>query len=203
MRFDIHVHSTISLCSQLPLQAIVEQAQAKGLDGVCITDHDTMAVKEQIQEGVQPNGLCVIFGMEYATTEGDFLLFGPFEDLRAGLAAPELLHHVAQSEGVAVAAHPFRSNRPTQEYLINNGMCSIVEGINGRNGQSENDCVASWEDRYAVKLVGGSDAHSVEELGRVSTLFSGTIRNRLDLIHSLQKGCFKPEWNQSHIFAAA
>lgn len=203
MKFDIHVHTNISSCSQLALQSVIDQAQLNGLSGVCITDHDTMDVRHQLKEGVQDNGLCVIFGMEYTTNHGDFLLFGPFEELRPGLSAPELLHHVDRVGGVAVAAHPFRANRSTKESLVEQGLCEIVEGINGRNRQHENDYVVDWADRYAVKMVGGSDAHILEELGQVATCFKEPIRNRIEFIHALKNGCYHAERNIPSLFSFA
>ena len=190
-----YVHTNISPCSQLSLDDIIAQAKERGLSGVCITDHDTMDVRYLLQEGMQENGLCVIFGMEYATSDGDFLLFGPYEQLQTGLDAAALLRHVKKTGGVAVAAHPFRANRPTREYLVDNGFCAIVEGINGRNHQHENDRVDNWRDRYGVKQVGGSDAHTLEELGQVTTRFHQPIRNRADIIHALKNSCYAPERN--------
>ncbi|MBU0962037.1 MAG: PHP domain-containing protein [Proteobacteria bacterium] len=195
MKFDMHVHTVISPCSQLTLEEILSSAGERGIDGVCITDHDSMEVRRFLQEGVQSNGLCVIFGMEYATPDGDFLIFGSFEEIRKNLTAPELLRHVQSSGGVAVSAHPFRANRSTREYLIHEGLCTIVEGINGRNLHVENDRVAAWQKRYGVKQVGGSDAHSREELGKISTIFKDTIRNRADFVSALKEGCFYPARN--------
>ena len=195
MKFDLHVHTSISACSQLPLADIIDQAQKRGLSGVCITDHDTMEVRHHLQEGIQANGLCIIFGMEYATSDGDFLLFGPYEELQPGLPAPDLLRHVEQTGGVAVAAHPFRHTRPTREYVIDHGLCSIVEAINGRNHPHENDSVGNWHERYGVKQIGGSDAHSLEELGQVTTRFHQAIRSRADLIHALKNSQYSPERN--------
>ena len=41
MLIDMHLHErTFSLDSHLSLEQIVTIAKAKGLDGVCITDHD-------------------------------------------------------------------------------------------------------------------------------------------------------------------
>lgn len=113
MIFDLHVHTTLSSCSQLTLDEILDNARHKGLDGVCITDHQTMAVKQQTKESIQADGLCIITGMEYATPDGDFLIFGPFENIPANLPAKELLHLVDRAGGVAVAAHPFRQGRST------------------------------------------------------------------------------------------
>ena len=167
MLFDLHVHTSLSPCSQLRLDQILSQASERGLNGVCITDHNTMAVRDYTQEGVLGNGLCVIFGMEYSTSKGDFLIFGPFEELPPGLPAQILLKHVDRSGGVAIAAHPFRSQRPIDENLIKNEMCRIVEGVNGRNAHHENASVLDWQQKYNVAQVGGSDAHSLDELGRV------------------------------------
>ena len=190
MRFDLHVHTTLSPCSQLRLDKILSQAQERGLDGVCITDHHTMDIRHYVSEGVLGNGLRVIFGMEYATSNGDFLIFGPFEDLPPGLPAKLLLAHVERSGGVAIAAHPFRSQRPVDENLISSEMCKIVEGVNGRNTQYENSRVLDWQKKYSVDQVGGSDAHFLNELGRVHTHFTTPIHSRADFICALKQGDF-------------
>lgn len=193
MRFDLHVHSAISPCSRLQPDEIIATAGQRGLAGICITDHDTMAVRNYLREGIQENGLCVIFGMEYTTSQGDFLLFGPFEGLRPGLDATEILCHVEAVGGVAVAAHPFRKNRATAECLIDMGLCGIVEGINGRNQPNENHSVSLWTKRYGVKTVGGSDAHTPMEIGRMVTRFSSAIQSRNQLIAALKGDDFSPE----------
>lgn len=191
MLFDLHIHTTLSHCSQLRLEQILSHASAKGLNGVCITDHHSMAGGQAVPEGVQANGLCVIFGMEYSTRAGDFLLFGPFERLRAGLSARALLEHLQRTGGVAIAAHPFRSQRQVDEDLIKEGLCSIIEGVNGRNTEEENQRVLRWQRQYQVRLVGGSDAHSLAELGRVPTRFTIRISSRADLIKALHEGSFE------------
>lgn len=190
MLFDLHIHTTLSPCSQLRLEQILVRASEKGLAGVCITDHHTMAVRHAVSEGIQANGLCVIFGMEYSTREGDFLLFGPFEDLSPGLSPQSLLQHVKRSGGVAIAAHPFRARRSVSEELIKEGLCTIVEGVNGRNSNEENGLVRLWQHRYPISLVGGSDAHLPEELGRVPTTFTTPILSRSDLVRALREGAF-------------
>ncbi len=77
MIFDMHIHTTISSCSRLNVHELIETAGRIGLDGICITDHESMAVGKYIGEGRQPNGLTVIIGMEYKTPEGGFSAFWP------------------------------------------------------------------------------------------------------------------------------
>lgn len=162
------------------------------MDGVCLTDHGTMAASRQVREGIQADGLCVLVGMEYATPQGDFLLFGPFEDLPPGLAADILLPVVEGAGGVAVAAHPFRALRPAGEAAIAAGACRVVEGLNGRNTEQENRRVEHWLRRYPLSVCGGSDAHHPDELGRVATRFSALVRSRRDLIQALREGACQP-----------
>ena len=192
MKFDLHVHTTLSPCSQLTLEQILTHAQAKGLDGVCITDHDSMAATGLIKEGLQENGLCVLIGMEYTTKGGDFLLFGPFESLPIGLPAEAVLATVKNTGGIAIAAHPCRPGRSTDVSLLEKGLCSIIESVNGRNTPEANQEVAHWPEYYQVGAVGGSDAHTLDELGKVPTQFDIPIQSRADLILALREGAYSP-----------
>ncbi len=193
MLFDLHVHTNISPCSRMGIGEILDRAKIRGLDGVCITDHDTMDVRYQLSEGIQKNGICVLFGMEYSTAQGDFLLFGPFEALPTDLPADILLRTVRETGGVAVAAHPFRSQRPTDEKVIREGLCGVVESINGRNSTVENAAVDNWLARYDLVQCGGSDAHTPEEVGTFATRFFNPVYSRADLIRALAYNMCRPE----------
>lgn len=197
MNFDLHVHTRISSCSNLETGDILKYARTFGLDGVCITDHQTMDIRHHLREGIQKDGLCVIFGMEYSTPHGDFLIFGPFEDIPPALSAPELLARVDRHGGMAIAAHPFRSKRPVAEHLIRQGRCQAMESINGRNTRLENLRAQRWYQQYDLTQTGGSDAHTLEELGKVRTLFHVPIRSRSDLISALKNGWCRPAGDTS------
>jgi len=202
MIFDLHVHTDISDCSVLTLEDILNNAGLQGLDGVCITDHGSMDVRNRLQEGVQPNGLCVLFGSEYETPDGDFLVFGPFEELEPGLPAARLLATVVQQGGAAVAAHPFRGERPVSQWLVEEGLCRIVETVNGRNTPEENLKVRHWRTKYRFAECGGSDAHSLGELGRAATRFSVPVRTRPELVRALSTGLCRPVTIQPQCLSA-
>ena len=188
MQFDMHVHTTVSSCSRLELSDILHNAVQIGLNGVCITDHNTCRAKTELQEGLQPDGLIVLVGMEYETPEGDFLLFGSDLEIPPGLDATVLLRRIREKQGVAIAAHPFRANRPVAEHLIRSGRCSAVESVNGRNLDIENQRVQAWRRKYGIAEVGGSDAHSLAELGKIRTAFSVPIHSMEDLVTAVQNG---------------
>ncbi|MGD8834448.1 MAG: PHP domain-containing protein [Desulfobacteraceae bacterium] len=193
MLFDLHIHTTLSSCSQLDVADAITQASARGLDGICITDHNTMEVRHLLSEGIQDNGLCVIFGMEYCTAQGDFLLFGPFETLEPNLPADLLLNFVDQSGGVAVAAHPFRKGRSLDPRIIDQGRCCAIESLNGRNTPSENLAVEQWRQHFDLTECGGSDAHCVEEVATFATRFFAPVRTRFDLVDLLKNRLCRPE----------
>ncbi len=188
MLFDLHVHSNISPCSNLSLEEIVHRAQKKGLDGVCITDHDTMFAGQWLTEGVQKNGLVIIIGQEYTTNQGDFLLFGRYEDLPSGLSAEKVLRHVRATGGAAIGAHPFRSGRSIDPALIRSGLCPIIEQQNGRNTVWENTQTQTWLKSYPLFPVVGSDAHSLEELGSFPVRFPKPIQSSMELVLALNSG---------------
>ena len=112
----------------LAADEVIEHAATIGLDGACITDHDTMEVCRCLQGGFQEDGLC-----------------------------------------------------------------EIVESMNGRNTVLENQQVEGWTSRYALSQCGGSDAHALEELGNSLTRFSVPVRSRNDLIKALNSGLCRPE----------
>ncbi len=192
MKLDIHIHTELSSCSSLRIEDIMEYPASPDLDGLCITDHGTMAIRNHLKEGVQKNGLTVFFGMEYETRDGDFLIFGPYEEIPGEMDAVSLLDFVKKTGGAAIAAHPFRSERPVAEYIIEKDLCHIIEGVNGRNRDIENLRVEGWRKKYSFFETGGSDAHSLAELGEVTTNFTVPVRSRSDFVYALKQGLYSP-----------
>lgn len=198
MIFDLHVHTEISSCSNLTMNELLDQSVAIGLDGVCITDHQSMQAKDQISPGFQENGLFVVIGMEYSTQQGDFLIFGLEQEPSSGLNAEQLLGLVREKEAVAVAAHPFRKIRPTDIRLFSKGLCQMAEIINGRNSDAENREAINRLSAYNILKCGGSDAHSKEEVGMITMRFTVPINSNSDFVQALKNGCYDP-----HIYRRA
>ncbi|GAB7022467.1 PHP domain-containing protein [Salidesulfovibrio brasiliensis] len=192
MLFDLHVHTDISPCSSLELTTILTRAKGLGLDGVCLTDHDTMEVLSEVKEGVQNDGLVVIVGMEYSTPEGDYLIFGPFESIRPGMNAFELAAHVYRAGGAMIGAHPYRLTRPADLAAYGPEGCRIVEVANGRNTRSENARALSLAEKHSLAMSAGSDAHTLEELGRLPSKMLTKVHSREDFVAALRNGLFRP-----------
>lgn len=194
MLIDLHVHTAISPCSVLAIETVLEVSRQRGMDGVCLTDHDTMAAARHVREGVQDDGFVVIVGMEYTTPQGDFLIFGPFEDIAPGMDAEDLLPFVHGQGGAAVGAHPYRGWRPAEESLFEQGACAVVEGVNGRNAAPENLRAQALARKLGLSMTGGSDAHRIDELAKFPTRFPERIESRDDLVRALLAGRCQPAW---------
>lgn len=63
MRIDLHTHSNVS-DGALPPGDVVRAAHAAGLDGIALTDHDSMAGLPDARAVAEPLGLTVIGGCE-------------------------------------------------------------------------------------------------------------------------------------------
>lgn len=63
MRIDLHTHSNVS-DGAFPPADVVRAAHAAGLDGIALTDHDSMAGVPEASAAAEPLGLTVIGGCE-------------------------------------------------------------------------------------------------------------------------------------------
>ena len=62
--------------SFLRLENMVEIAKRRGLDGICITDHDSMGLKEFAAEYSEKTGFPIFVGIEFYSLQGDIVAFG-------------------------------------------------------------------------------------------------------------------------------
>jgi hypothetical protein len=197
MLIDMHIHTHFSPCSVIKIPQLLQRAQRVGLDGICITDHNTAASKSVFEKIADNKGLCVIVGIEYTTSHGDFLIFGSVDHIPAKMDAKNLLNWAQKEGSVAIAAHPFRRDRPVNPYVL--PLSKIMESVNGRNDPAENEMCKNWIRKHGdeVKEIGGSDAHTVEEIGQVVTVFKKHIYGMDDLIRELLYGNYSPQKRHS------
>ncbi|MFB6185905.1 MAG: PHP domain-containing protein [Halobacteriaceae archaeon] len=75
-RYDLQVHTDASPCSNASPSDIVNAAVEANLDGVAITNHDTLDGYHTVDR-IAPSELEVIPGVEVTTTQGHLLALGP------------------------------------------------------------------------------------------------------------------------------
>lgn len=178
--YDLHVHTDASACSASAPADIVDAAVAAGLDGIAITDHDTMANVEVVAAAAPPS-LEVIPGVEVSTTAGHILALD-VDRCPTGDTPTDVIDDIHEQGGFAVPAHPFDRFRRNGHESIDPYVdhCDAVEVINSRCllGR-DNDKASHVAHDHGLAVTGGSDAHFPFELGRAYTIADEPLRDAL------------------------
>ncbi len=193
MLFDLHVHtSEYSSCSKVSFEDIVTEAVKKGLDGICITDHDNFGARELVQEYQSPD-LLVFLGIEVLTKQGDILVFGAYDIPSDMLDASELINIVKNQGGVTVAAHPYRTNN---RGIGDNISClkdlTAVEVLNGNTDITNNKRALKSAFDCEKVMIGASDAHIASQVGVYATKFDYQITKISDLVYAIKNNLATP-----------
>lgn len=188
MLVDLHIHeSKYSLDSHVSLEKIVEEAKKKGLDGIAITDHDDMQIKDEAEALSKILNYPIFVGVEYLTLEGDIVAFGIDKVPEGRIPAQEFINLVNDAGGVCISAHPFRNNNRGLENNLNTirGLAGI-EGFNGNTDKLSNLKAFETAKKLGIQAVGSSDAHHQHAVGRFATKLPFTVANVKELIKAIK-----------------
>ncbi|MFC4987387.1 PHP domain-containing protein [Saliphagus infecundisoli] len=189
-RFDLQVHTNASPCSSTPPERVVAAAVDAGLDGIAITDHDTVANVKAVREAA-PDALDVISAVEVTTTEGHLLALDIAEP--PPQADPlTVVDHVHDQGGAAVLSHPFDSLRQYYQTDLK-ALADAIDGVETVNSRCIrrrfNERAAAFATAYDLPATGGSDAHFPIEVGRAYT----TIEGDGSIVNAVRDGRTRPE----------
>ncbi|MBW3582931.1 MAG: CehA/McbA family metallohydrolase [Euryarchaeota archaeon] len=191
-RIDLHCHSAFSKDSLGTLDAIAAAARGKGLDGVCLTDHDTVRHHGAIEDWNRTHGDGFRFwpGCEVSTNTGHMLAIGIREAVPYGLPVEETIDEIIAAGGMAVPSHPLRRGSGVRmDGLDRHGtIIRAVEVWNAQEPERRNQEVADWARTNRVGGTGGSDAHQVHDTGNGYTLFPDNVDLLDDLLDQLAGG---------------
>ena len=208
MLIDLHTHSyPHSDDSFMSVDELIEGSKSLGLDGICLTDHDTFWTDEQVRDLSSKHDFLVIPGCEINTEAGHVLVFG-LNSYEFGMHKPGFLQaSVERAEGVMIAAHPYRrrfieepAEKPeVREEMLERArgdgffsMCQGIEALNGRGSAVQNDFSLDLGGRLKANMTAGSDAHKVEQIGTVATEFQRLVSCLKDLVRELREGRYQP-----------
>jgi predicted metal-dependent phosphoesterase TrpH len=130
LRFDLHIHSSCS-DGRDGVEAILEAAIEKDLDGIAITDHDTLEGTFQAEAIVRDKkiDLLVIPGVEVSTSDGHLLALGMRELPPKGRSPEETIEFVHHRGGIAIVSHPYHLFRHA---MFRIPPCDAVEVYNSK-----------------------------------------------------------------------
>ena len=198
-RVEFHCHTCYSPDCLVTPAALVRRARDLGLDRVVITDHNT------IQGALAARDLApdlVVVGEEILTTAGEFIAFFVEEEVPRGLPPEEALARLRDQGAVIAISHPLdvlRGSAMGRENTLRFiDQIDALEVFNARNHRDwMNEEAARLAEAHNLGRFGGSDAHSLWELGRAVTLlppFHDANSLRIALRSATVVGTRSPVW---------
>ena len=178
MKKDMHVHSKYSSDGMMEVKDILRIAKKRGLDGVAITDHNTIKGGLKALELSQNYGLEVSVGAEIMTDYGEVIGYHLNEEIES-YEFYDVIDEIKKQGGVVCIPHPFDSLRMSsvdseKVYFQFKDKIDYLE-VNGRSLPPFNNKARKFAEEHGFPLVGGSDAHLPSEIGNVHTIWdSGT-----------------------------
>ena len=161
MLVDMHLHEkTCSPDSFISLEEIVAEARRRGLDGICITDHDSMGLRAYARDYARRTGFPIFVGVEYFSLQGDITAWGIEDFPPARVDAQAFIDQVNRAGGFCVSCHPFRSNnRGLEDNLRRVKGLHGVEVLNGSTSLAANRTALAYCRELGLQAIGASDAH--------------------------------------------
>lgn len=183
MKIDLHIHSVFSKCSVLRPNQILKIAKQRGLNGIAITDHNTIRGALEVAKLNKDKDFKVILGAEIKTQYGEILAYNIQEDIKSR-DFEEVIEEIHRQGGLAVMAHPFgpgiiRKALPAEFSEINLKKLDGFEVLNGRTFPWQNKRAREIASKIGLAGTGGSDAHFPGEIGKVYSEFRGSLKNAL------------------------
>lgn len=194
MVIDLHIHTLVgSPCSIIDIHDLIKQAKKVKLDGICITDHDSIAGINQSKKIGKEAGIKVFGGIEVSTKEGHVIVFSnELEKIKRPIHVTDLISWVHERGGVIIPVHPFRKGVPClSEKLYEISGFDALEVLNGNCSQDTN--ILGWlaSLKLGIPGIGGSDAHTLTQVGRYATMFDTYIETEEELINAIKLGNYQ------------
>ncbi|WP_049925060.1 PHP domain-containing protein [Halopiger goleimassiliensis] len=189
---ELHAHSELSYDGRDPVELILEQAQAVGLDAIAITDHDEIDASLEAAALAPEYDLVGIPGMEISSKAGHVLGLGIEEPIPPGLSFETTIEAIHDLGGLAVIPHPFQESRHgviariSREELANGDAIEVYNSrlLTGRSNRQAR--------RYArtrnLPMTAGSDAHISEMVGQAVTRVDADERSADAILEAIREG---------------
>ncbi len=192
MRLDLHNHTRYSPDSRVDPRDLVATAKRLGLDGIAVTDHNSVGGVRLAEEAAKLDFL-VIPGTEVSSREGHILAYGVQEQIPRGLSVLDTIDRVVALGGIPVAAHPYRFWSGIGQSGIVSAPFRAYETRNARTLRRANLRAMRLARARRVAETGGSDSHYLDEVARATTDIDGGVLDVDGVLQALEQGKTRPE----------
>jgi len=156
-----------SIDSLIKPKKIIKIAKRKNLDGVAITDHNTIKGGMKAKE-FHSDDFVIIIGSEIKTEIGDVIgLFLNEEIISSGIWS--IIDEIHDQDGLVILPHPFRADRKEFDIELIKKI-DAIEGYNARTDKKKNIQAQEFAKEHMLPVTAGSDAHFYGEIGLAKTI---------------------------------
>lgn len=202
---DLHLHSVYSKDGTCSIETIMAQAEARHLDIIAITDHNSMDGVVEALSLMKKYHVQVIPGIEISTSNGHLLAYEITHPIPRGLTLKQTVLRIHELGGFCTIPHPaslgFDGIRHDIiiEALKTQKVAETILGIETINGGllRMNYRAIGLAEEFGLAPVGNSDGHNIDSIGRVVTQFEGSSVE--DLKSALHKKTTVPRWHHRTI----
>jgi len=190
-KFDLHVHTEYSYDSTIPIDKLISFAKHRGLNGLAITDHDTMEGLHQFLKSIDiDDDFIVIPGIEVTTDRGHILLLNIEHYELRSKDFFEVVDYARSVDALIIIPHPIDPFRPFK------GLNKVIDYVDGIEVANSSDILIKRHFRRLVKLVqeygkvmtAGSDAHIIEAIGMSHIILDKEVHGKDELIEYIKCG---------------
>jgi predicted metal-dependent phosphoesterase TrpH len=192
LEVELHAHSEASHDGRDPVDLLLEQAAAVGLDALAVTDHDTIEASLAAERLAPEYDLLGIPGIEITSAAGHVLGLGIREEVPSGLAFSETVAQIRDRGGVAVVPHPFQKSRHGVAHRVSEAALASVDAIEVYNSRLLTGRSNRRAERFArehnMSMTAGSDAHISEMVGQAPTQVDTTDASLSGILDAIRSG---------------
>ena len=166
LRLDLHLHSDYSHDGRSSIPQLIERARECGIDRLALTDHNV--VEGALKLALLAPELAIV-GEEARTREGEVIGLFITGRIAPFLGPEETMDLVHEMGGLTYIPHPLDRNRAhfrAERIVELAGRIDIIETYNPWCDAASNQAAARLAEELGKVTATGSDAHSIDELGR-------------------------------------
>lgn len=188
IKVDLHVHTSCSPDSLIPVERLFEICDTNGIDCVAVVDHDSIESALMLHEKDPKK---IIVGEEIHTIYGEIIGLFLKEWIQPYLSPMDTIQKIKEQGGLVYIPHPFDGLRTSvlKKKILNDivDQIDILEVFNSRNVFAWSNIRAGDFARENGIIAGvGSDAHSAYELGNAYVNIE-PFDSALDFLSKLDK----------------
>lgn len=194
IKIEFHIHTIASKDSIQSKFLMLLMCKIKKIDVLAITDHNEISYAQKNKKFFEKHNIKIIVGEEIFTRDGEIIGLFLTQKITPNLSVEDTVKLIKQQKGLVYIPHPYDEKRAKTVLKIEalekiKNEIDFIEINNGRN-IDEKFSIKQNEiaEKYKLRKIVGSDAHTFYELGRNYCLIKEFQKDTL--IKNIEQGEF-------------